>query len=85
MIILMFISIRGLVPNYLCDEITMQRDIAVRTTRSMIIIMLMSHILHLNVAKMHLPIEVQFYGMRFQKILRNANHSMVLNDVTNYT
>ena len=24
------------VPNYLCDEITMQRDIAVRTTRSTI-------------------------------------------------
>ena len=36
MIILMFKSIHGLVPNYLCDEITMQRDIAVRTTRSTI-------------------------------------------------
>ena len=36
MIILMFISIHGLVPNYLCDEITMQRDIATRTTRSTI-------------------------------------------------
>ena len=36
MIILMFKSIYGLVPNYLCDEITMQRDIAVRTTRSTI-------------------------------------------------
>ena len=33
MIILMFKSIHGLVPNYLCDEITMQRDIAVRPTR----------------------------------------------------
>ena len=35
-IILMFESIHGLVPNYLCDEITMQPDIAVRTTRSTI-------------------------------------------------
>ena len=33
---LMFKSIHGLVPNYLCDEITMQRDIAERTTRSTI-------------------------------------------------
>ena len=33
MIILMFKSMHGLVPNYLCDDITMQRDIAVRTTR----------------------------------------------------
>ena len=32
----MFKSIHGLVPNYLCDEITMQRDIAERTTRSTI-------------------------------------------------
>ena len=36
MILLVFKSIHGLVPNYLCDEITMQRDIAVRTTRSTI-------------------------------------------------
>ena len=36
MIMLMFKSIHGLVPNYLCDEITMQRDIAERTTRSTI-------------------------------------------------
>ena len=35
-IMLMFKSIHGLVPNYLCDEITMQRDIAERTTRSTI-------------------------------------------------
>ena len=35
-IILMFKSIHGLVSNYICDEITMQRDIAVRTTRSTI-------------------------------------------------
>ena len=49
MIILMFKSIHGLVPNYLCDEITMQRDgdFAVRTTRStiIIIIMFMFHII----------------------------------------
>ena len=31
MIMLMFKSIHGLVPNYLCYEITMQRHIAVRT------------------------------------------------------
>ena len=34
MIIMMFKSIHGLVPDYKCDEITMQRDITVRTTRS---------------------------------------------------
>ena len=33
MIMLMFKSMHGLVPNYLCDEITIQRDIAERTTR----------------------------------------------------
>ena len=33
MIILMFKSIHGIMPNHLRDEITMQRDIAVRTTR----------------------------------------------------
>ena len=33
MIIMMFKSIHGLVPDYICDEITMQRDITVRTTR----------------------------------------------------
>ncbi len=36
MIILMFKSIHGLVPTYLYDEITMQKDIAIRTTRSAI-------------------------------------------------
>ena len=63
-------------PDYICDEITMQRDITVRTTRSTVNnnvhVPSMCHILYLNVAKMHLPIEVRFYGMRFQKILRNA-------------
>ena len=34
MIIMMFKSIHGLVPDYICDEITMQRDITVRTSRS---------------------------------------------------
>ena len=34
MIIMMFKSIHGLVPDYICDEITMQRDITDRTTRS---------------------------------------------------
>ena len=85
MIILMFKPIHGLVPNYLCDEITMQRTSPYAQRDMRLIIMFMSHILLWNVAKMHLPIEVQFYGMRFQKILRNANHSMVLNDVSNYT
>ena len=36
MIMLMFKSIHGLLPNYPCDEITMHRDIAERPTRSMI-------------------------------------------------
>ena len=36
MIIMMFKSIHGLVPTYLCNANTMQRDIAVRTTRSTI-------------------------------------------------
>ena len=65
MIILMFKSSHGLVPNYLCDEITMQRDIAVRTTRSTITNNV--HVLHitLDCCKTHLPIEVQCYGMRF--------------------
>ena len=36
MIMLMFTSIQCLVPNYLCDEITMQQDIAERTTSSTI-------------------------------------------------
>ena len=31
---MMFKSIHGLVPDYICDEITMQWDITVRTTRS---------------------------------------------------
>ena len=65
MIIMIFKSIHGLVPDYICDEITMQRDITVRTTYT-------CHIVYLNVVNMHLPIEVRFYGMRFQKIFRNA-------------
>ena len=73
MIMLMFKSIHGLVPNYLCDEITMQRDIAKEQLDLRSIIMFMCHILLLNVAKMHLPIEVPFYGMRFQKILGSVN------------
>ena len=32
-IMMLFKSIHGLVPDYICDEITMQRDITVRTTR----------------------------------------------------
>ena len=72
MIIMMFKSIHGLVPAYICDEITMQRDITVRTTRSTVNNNV--HVPHiiLECCKMHLPIEVRFYGMRFQKILRNA-------------
>ena len=67
MIMLMFKSIHGLVPNYLCDEITMQRDIAERTTRSTI---------DNNVHVPHITLECcknAFYGMRFQKILRSVN------------
>ena len=72
MIIMMFKSIHGLVPDYICDEITMQRDITVRTTRSTVNNNV--HVPHnyLNVVQMHLPIEVRFYGMCFQKILTNA-------------
>ena len=72
MIIMMFKSIHGLVPDYICVEITMQRDITVRTTRSTVNNNV--HVPHiiLECCKMHLPIEVRFYGMRFQKILRNA-------------
>ena len=33
--ILMFKSIHGLAPHYLCDEITLQRDISTRSTRSL--------------------------------------------------
>ena len=33
--ILMFKSIHGLAPQYLCDEITLQRDISTRSTRSL--------------------------------------------------
>ena len=35
MSILMFKSIHGLAPNYMCDEINMQCDIAERSTRSL--------------------------------------------------
>ena len=72
MIIMMFKSIHGLVPDYICDEITMQRDIrpTVRTTNSTV--NNMCHILYLNGVKMHLPIEARFYGMRFQKIFKKC-------------
>ena len=77
MLIMMFKSIHGLVPDYICDEITMQRDITVRTTSLRSTVNNNVHVptcAYLNVVKMHLPIEVRFYGMRFQKILRNAKH-----------
>ena len=54
MIIMMFKYINGLVPYYICDEITMQRDITVRTTRSTVnnnVGAYMCHILYLNVVK----------------------------------
>ena len=74
MIMLMFKSIHGIVPNYICDEITMQRDIAERTTRSTIDNNL--HVPHITLEcckNAFAYIEVPFYGMRFQKILRSAN------------
>ena len=73
MIMLMFKSIHGLVPKYLCDEITMQRDIAERTTRYTINNNV--HVPHITLEcyKNALPIEVPFYGMHFQKILRSVN------------
>ena len=82
MIILMFKSIHGLVPNYLCDEITMQRDITVRTTRSTI---------NNNVHVQHITIECCKNAFAYRgpvlwnALPENANHSMVLNDVSNYT
>ena len=52
----------------------LQRDIAERTTRSTIDNSVhVPHILLLNVANMHLHIEVPFYGMRFQIIFRSVN------------
>ena len=73
MIIMMFKSIHGLVPDYICDEITMQRDITVITTRPTVNNNVhVPHIILECCKKMHLPIEVRFYEMRFQKILRNA-------------
>ena len=71
MIIMMFKSIHVLVPDYICDEITM-RTLLLEQRGPQLTIMYMCHILYLNVVKMHLPIEVRFYGMRFQKILINA-------------
>ena len=51
----------------------MQRGITVRTTRFTVNSNVhVPHIIYLNVVKMHLPIDVRFSGMRFQKILRNA-------------
>ena len=73
MIMLMFKSIHGLVLNYLCDEITTQRDIAERKTRSTINNNVRVPHITLECCKMHLPIEVPFYGLRFQKILRIVN------------
>ena len=71
---MMFKSIHGLVPDYICDEITMQWDITVRTTRSTVNnnVHVPHYIILESCKKMYLPIEVRFYGMRFQKILRNA-------------
>ena len=84
LIILKFKSIHGLVLTYLCDEITMQRDIAVRAT--IYTINNNVHVPHITLecCKMHLPIEVAFYGMRFQKILASVNRSMVFKNVSNY-
>ena len=54
MIIMMFKSIHGLVPDYICDEITMQRDIRplpLEQRGPQLTIMYMCHILYLNVVK----------------------------------
>ena len=51
--------------------ITMQLDITLRTTRSTINSIVHVPDLLLNVAKMHLPIEVPFYGMCFQNVNRS--------------
>ena len=66
MLIMMFKSIHGLVPDYICDQITMQRDITVRTTRSTV---------NNNVHVPHILLECcknAFALECFRKILRNA-------------
>ena len=86
MIILMFKSSHGLVPNYLyVMKLLCSRTLPPKQRDLRTIIMFMCDILFLNVAKMHLPIEVPFYGLRFQNMLRSVNRSMVLNNVSNYT
>ena len=85
MIILMFKSIHGLVPNYLCDEITMQRDIAERTTRSTI---------DNNVHVPHITLECCKNAFAYRgpvlwnalpEIIKKCESRMVLNNVSNYT
>ena len=70
-IIMMFKSIHGLVPDYVM-RLLCSGTVLLEQRGPQLTIMYMCHILYLNVVKMHLPIEVRFYGMRFQKILRNA-------------
>ena len=71
MIIMMFKSIHGLVPDY-AMRLLCSGTLLIEQRGPQLTIMYMCHILYLNVVKMHLPIEVRFYGMSFQKILRNA-------------
>ena len=55
MSILMFKSIHGLAPDYMCEEINMQCDIAERSTRSLILILIMQlyHMYNIVVLIMH--------------------------------
>ena len=71
MIIMMFKSIHGLVPDYVM-RLLCSGALLLEQRGPPLTVMYMCHILYLNVVKMHLPIEVRFSGMRFQKILRNA-------------
>ena len=68
MIIMMFKSIHGLVPDYICYEITMQRDITVRITRSTV---------NNNVHVPHIILEstYKFERQHFRHGLRNEPKS----------
>ena len=76
MLIMMFKSIHGVVPDYTVYVIRLlcSGTLLLEQRGPQLTIMYMCHILYLNVVKMYLPIEVRFYGMRFRKVLRNAKH-----------
>ena len=71
MLIMMFKSIHGLVPDYIqlyVMRLLCSGTLLLEQRGPQLTTMYMCHILYLNVVKMHSPIEVRFYGMRFPKI-----------------